>query len=166
MHEVWDGASQGVEMFLSTLISGADNLEKIQTAAQNLFPGIEFPLRSSEFPCSDDLEIRVEIPDLSTFMATLREARILDTAMDAMSRNLSKNSCWFDISRQAALCGKVAFPVGMGITLGGVFRIELQHESMLNWIENATWHIGRDYVPRNIDDEDGMTSDGESVKWH
>ena len=166
MHEVWDGATQGVEMFLSTRISGADDTKKIITAAQNLFPGIEIPQRETHFPSSEDLDVRAQISDLSKFMSIIRETRILDTAMDAMARNSNPNSCWFEISRQAALCGKVAFPVGVGVPLGGVFKIELQHENILNWIENATWHIGRDQVPRNIDDEDGMNSQGEAIRWH
>jgi len=166
MLEAWDGTSQGVEMFLSTHISGADDSLRIQEAAQELFPGVEFPLRERKFPCSEEMKVRVAIPCLATFMANLRANRILDTAMDVMSRNSSENSCWFNISRQAALCGKVAFPVGIGEPLGGIFRIELKHEKMQKWIEDATWHIGRDNVPRNIDDEEGMTSDGEAITWH
>ena len=48
---------------------------------------------------------------LGAFLQQLHEQRILDTALDAMSMNIDGDSTTFHVSRQAAVAGKVAFPI-------------------------------------------------------
>ena len=82
-----------------------------------------------------------------------------------MSKNLQGNTTEFELSRQAALAGKVAFPLPNEIPLGGVFTITLTSDGLGDWLEAATWHSGRDSVPRTIGDDNTMNADGEAATW-
>ena len=48
---------------------------------------------------------------LAVFLQQLHEQRILDTALDAMSRNMDGETTVFEIGRLAAVAGKIAFPI-------------------------------------------------------
>jgi len=80
--------------------------------------------------------------------------------------NLKDNYTKFQILRQAAIAGKIAFNVTEKNPLGGVIEIELSGGNLETWIEAATWHKGRDTVPRKINDERTMGNDGEASTWH
>ena len=96
----------------------------------------------------------------------IRKQAILDTALDVLSINLRNNSTHFQILRQAAIAGKVAFNLTEKNPLGGVIEIELSGDDLETWIEAATWHKGRDTVPRRIHDERTMHNDGDASTWH
>ena len=96
----------------------------------------------------------------------IRKQAILDTALDVLSINLKNNSTHFQILRQAAISGKVAFNLTEKNPLGGVIEIELSGDDLETWIEAATWHKGRDTVPRRIHDERTMHNDGDASTWH
>ena len=102
---------------------------------------------------------------LESLVQQLHEQRILDTALDAMSMNIDGNSTTFHVSRQAAVAGKVAFPIPGDEPLGGVFSITVTGEGLEDWLQAATWHAGRTQVPRNINDDHSMAEDGESTTW-
>ena len=80
--------------------------------------------------------------------------------------NLKNNSTRFQILRQAAIAGKVSFNLTEKNPLGGVIEIELSGDDLETWIEAATWHKGRDTVPRRIHDERTMHNDGDASTWH
>ena len=82
-----------------------------------------------------------------------------------MSKSLNSDSTTFYILRQASIRGKVAFPVGDVNELGGVLKIEISGPNLDQWLEAATWHEGRDAVPRTIGDELTMTENGDPVTW-
>jgi predicted RNA binding protein with dsRBD fold (UPF0201 family) len=71
----------------------------------------------------------------------------------------------FDLLRQAAIAGKVAFPLPNENPLGGVITITLEGEHLADWLEAATWHKGRDIAPRKIKDDNAMGVDGEAATW-
>ena len=98
-------------------------------------------------------------------MKLLHKQRILDTALDAMSKNLQDRTTVFELSRQAALAGIVSFPLPNEIPLGGVFTVTLVGDDLNDWLEAATWHAGRDSVPRTIGDDNTMAVDGEAATW-
>ena len=77
----------------------------------------------------------------------------------------SEGETRFRLSRQAALAGKVSFVLSGEQVHGGVLDIHLEDKSLAAWIEQATWHRGRDYVERTIGDENQMRRDGSPQEW-
>ena len=96
----------------------------------------------------------------------IRKQAILDPALDVLSMNLKDNYTSFQILRQAAIAGKIAFNLTEKNPLGGVIEVELTGDDLETWIEAATWHKGRDTVPRKINDERTMENDGEASTWY
>lgn len=162
------GIGEGISVTISTRVSGADSSEKVRQALHHLFPEAvnETPMEEPTFGKGTDEFWHVQEPSMTTFLGALHDQRILDTALDAMSKNLSDDSTTFELSRQAAAVGKVAFPIPGDSPLGGVFRIELRGEGLAQWIEAATWHPGRAQVPRTVNDERTMDDDGEASTWN
>ena len=78
--------------------------------------------------------------------------------------NLESDKTYFFISRQAAIAGKVSFIVD-GKNLGGVIRIDVSGEDLDIWLEQQTWHEGRNQIPRYTGDELAMRNDGEPSEW-
>lgn len=162
------GIGEGISINIATRVSGADSSDKVLQALQHLFPDAVNDADPYEphFGQGSDEDWQFLNPSMTTFLGALHEQRILDTALDAMSKHLNNDSTSFELSRQAASVGKVAFPIPGDSPLGGVFRIELKGEGLAQWIEATTWHPGRTQVPRTINDERTMDDDGEASTWH
>ena len=158
---------EGISVRISTVIDGATNPILVLEALQNIFPDAnpELP-ESPRFPSDTSTVIELEGISLATYLEKLHQQRILDTAMDHMSRRVFDNRTTFDLSRQAALADMVAFPIPGEIPLGGVITVELAGEDLSDWIEAATWHRGRVSIPRNIGDDFRMRFDGDAITWH
>ena len=107
------GIDEGLNVRIYTTLAGADSPTKIQEALQSLFPDfcVESLPPEPVFGTGMDIMLANEGLSMSTFLNQLHEQRILDTALDAMSRNLTETSTSFAISRLAALGGKIAFPI-------------------------------------------------------
>jgi len=158
---------EGISVRISTVIDGAANPILVLEALQNIFPEADPKLPASPtFPSEASTKIELEGVSLATYLEKLHQQRILDTAMDHMSRRIFDKRTTFDLSRQAALVGKVAFPIPGEIPLGGVITVELGGEDISDWIEAATWHRGRVSIPRNIGDDLRMRFDGDVITWH
>jgi len=82
-----------------------------------------------------------------------------------MSKHLDKDKGKFSISRQAALAEKISFCRLDESVLGGIITITLKGLELNEWIEEATWHPGRDEFPRKVCDELSMSEDGEAITW-
>ena len=153
---------------ISTKVNSFEIVSKIEEAIRVFFPSwmnneysenIEkFPSKRAEFTLID------EIDSLEIFFQKIREQKILDTAFDVMTINLKNDKTNFSISRQSALSGKISFILG-DKTLGGTIDIFIQKQELGNWLEQQTWHNGRNIVPRDIGDEYSMNSDGEPNEW-
>ena len=78
--------------------------------------------------------------------------------------NLQKDITHFQLSRQAAFAGKVAFVVEE-LPLGGVMEVSLQGDDLGLWLEQLTWHEGRHSIPRSLGDDLGMDQDGTPIEW-
>ena len=155
-------------VWIETRIGAHESPEKIMEAIHALFPDFhpESNIEVENYPRSQPwITIQGPATDLDTFLQNLREQRILDTAMDAMSMDITENSAMFRISRQAALVGKVGFVLEGDSSLGGDLRVLLEHEDIQNWIESATYHPGRRNIPRSIGDNQGMEMDGSPREW-
>lgn len=161
------GIDEGYSVIVSTQLTGADDPELVLDSLLNIFPDFKCGLpESPNFPTKQNDILASKEISLATFLETIYNQSILDTALDYMSANLDLNGTVFQISRQAAMAGKVAFPLKGDNPLGGVITVEIEGENLVDWLEAATWHSGRENIPRRVGDEFTMNSDGESVTWH
>ena len=44
-------------------------------------------------------------------------------------------------------------------------RVGLTGENLAVWLEEQTWHAGRNSIPRSVGDDLAMSDDGETVEW-
>lgn len=164
-----NGIDEGITTLVSTKLHGAESPELVLQSVRNIFPDFE-PKNEShekpEFGKQIDISWSHENISLNLFLSKLKEQAILDTALDAMSINLKEDSTTFEILRQASLNGKIAFNIIDDKPLGGVIEISLSSPDLVEWLEAATWHKGRDIIPRNVNDEKMMNSDGDSATWY
>ena len=154
-----NGVNENLSVLVSTKLTGADDPGIVLDAILTIFP--EFTCGIPEnptFPSQQDDIIAAEGVPLDGFLDALYRQAILDTALDFMSANLDSTGTIFQISRQAAMAGKVAFPLPGDSPLGG--------EYVDDWREAATWHSGRENIPRRVGDELTMDDNGEAVTWH
>ena len=162
-------SSEKIKCLISTKIKGADSPEKILKSISNIFPEVDIEndeLLEPSFPNKvEEYLITLECNKIDEFIDKISKQRILDTALDAMSHNLHDTSTWFQISRQAALANKVAFNLRNEYPLGGKFKIVLTKSDLPIWLENITWHSGREEIPRFIGDDYSMKKDGLSREW-
>ena len=161
------GIDEGLSVLVSTKLSGADEPELVLDAILRLFPDFTCGLPNKPiFPSMQDDILAAEGVSLGQFLDTIHKQAILDTSLDFMSANLDDSGTIFHISRQAAMAGKVAFPLPGDNPLGGVITVEIGGENLEDWLEAATWHRGREDIPRRIGDEFTMDEMGEAVTWH
>jgi len=161
--------SQEVRVSCTTKLSAADIPGTVFSALQNIFPevlpdGLDF--ESSRFPNNkDEITWSFNNLDLEYFLHKIHEDRVLDTALDAMSQKLQGKETTFELSRQAAINKKISFCLLGENPLGGTFVISLQCEYLKAWLQETTWHRGREDVPRQIGDETAMSKDGRIREW-
>tara|TARA_B100000700_G_C15006851_1_gene838967 strand:+ start:1177 stop:1683 length:507 start_codon:yes stop_codon:yes gene_type:complete len=161
------GIDEGYSVLVSTKLSGADDPEIVLYAVLKLFPDFTCGLpEKPSFPTKQDDVLAAEGVSLKTFLEAINNQEILDTSLDSMSANLDDSGTIFHISRQAAMAGKVAFPLPDDNPLGGVITVEIGGENLADWLEAATWHSGRENIPRRIGDEFTMDEKGDAVIWH
>ena len=161
------GTGEGFSTRVRTVLTGADSPEKVLAALRLIFPDAsvdELPDEPS-FGQASNLTWTFEDVSMATFLNQLHEQRILDTALDAISVGMNDSSTTFQISRVAALAGKIAFPIPGDRPLGGVVEVSIGGDGLADWLQAATWHPGRTQIPRHINDEHSMNEDGESTTW-
>ena len=153
---------------VSTTVRPYDDPVKVAKALTTLFPDWDTTelVDSESFPITHEpYDIGCEGCSPDTMLEALSQQRILDTALDAMSMNIERNMTWFLISRQAAIANKVAFILDGENPVGGVIQVEMKSEDLTSWIEEVTWHPGRQDIPREIGDEYSMSNDGDLTEW-
>ena len=154
-------------MRVSTLIRSHDNPDKVKDSVTSIFPDWEpsnFPGRSS-FPVTrGSAVISAKVQSIDGLLSILRENRVLDTALDAMAMKAHEGGTVFYLSRQSASIGKVSFVLERN-ALGGLIEVTLEGRDIEIWLEQQTWHIGREKVPREVGDEYSMGSDGDAAEW-
>ena len=163
-----NGIDEGIKTSIYTKVDGSESPQLVLTSVQNIFPEFDtdVPIQEPNLGKPSNYEFKQENVSLNNFLSMIRKQAILDTALDVLSINLKDNSTSFQILRQAAIAGKVAFNLTEKNPLGGVIEIELSGDDLETWIEAATWHKGRDTVPRRIHDERTMHDDGDASTWH
>ncbi len=158
-----------VNVSCSTVIKGADDPMAVFDSLKNLFPELsidELQDRPTGFPMPEStVEWEFTELDLQRILDIIHDHRILDTALDAMSQSLKDNRTTFRLSRQAALSNKVSFCIPGEVPLGGFFAITIEGDDLQRWLEDVTWHRGRQEIPRNVGDERSMSKMGEPTEW-
>ena len=161
------GIGEGFGVMVSSKLKSADSPELVLESIQNIFPNFTCGLPDKpSFPSNQDDSLACQNVSLENFISLLHKQSILDTSLDYMSRNITNNGTTFEISRQAALSGKISFPLPNDSPLGGVILVEITGPDIKDWLEAATWHDGRDNIPRQVGDDLSMNSDGDAVTWH
>ena len=163
-----NGIDEGISITISSKVCGPESPQLVLTSIQNIFPEFTNPKEIEEpnFGNPSNYEFIQENISLNNFLTMIRQQAILDTALDVLSMNLDGDTTTFQILRQAAIASKVAFNIAEKNPLGGVIQVTLTGENLETWIESATWHKGRDTVPRKINDDRTMDKDGEASTWH
>ena len=155
------------EITISTWIRSYDNPLKVVDSVRNIFPDWEpekIPLKS-DFPVSrEDIQISSRVESLDKFLSIIRDSRILDTALDAMAMEADLEGTKFHISRQSAFIGKISFVLDEN-PIGGIIEVSLKANEIVIWLEQFTWHSGREIIPREVGDELAMTSFGGASEW-
>ena len=155
------------EILVSTVVRSHDDPNKVVDSVRSIFPewSPKRTLEKSDFPLRrDSEEISGNVDSLDNLLAILRDNRVLDTALDAMAMQADEEGTVFSLSRQSASIGKVSFVLGES-PLGGTMEVSLTGRDIVIWLEQATWHNGRDIVPREVGDELAMTEDGRASEW-
>ena len=155
------------EILVSTMVRSHDDPIKVVDSVRSVFPewNPEGVPDRSDFPISRESEIISESVDsLDNLLSILRESRILDTALDAMAMEADDEGAVFRISRQSASVGKVSFVLEEN-PLGGTIEVKLNGSDIVLWLEQNTWHSGRDDIPREVGDDLAMTGSGEASEW-
>ena len=168
-HYLEDPRRKDVEpiVTVSTTIETYEDPVKVSDAIKKIFPEWEVSSSidlSNEKMDSGGISVRGTTDSIDKMLAIIREARILDTALDVMSMNLKDGQTEFLISKQSASVGKVSFSLSED-QFGGLIRVCLQGQDLGLWLEQQTWHSGRDLVPRSIGDDFAMDNSGEAVEW-
>ncbi len=155
------------EILVSTMVRSHDDPIKVVDSVRSVFPewNPEGVPDRSDFPISRESEIISEsVGSLDNLLSILRESRILDTALDAMAMEADDEGAVFRISRQSASVGKVSFVLEEN-PLGGTIEVKLNGSDIVLWLEQNTWHSGRDDIPREVGDDLAMTGSGEASEW-
>ena len=155
------------EILVSTIVRSHEDPNKVVESVRSIFPewSPKSTLKKSDFPISrDSEEISGNVDSLDNLLSILRDSRVLDTALDAMAMQADEEGTVFSLSRQSASIGKASFVLGES-PLGGRMEVSLTGRDIVIWLEQATWHNGRDIVPREVGDELAMTEDGRASEW-
>ena len=144
-----------LDIRVSTTIQSHEDPELVVRAVKNIFPDWVPNGDTSRrvFPHDGNAEILYGVTSsMDVFLEAIAKQNIMDTALDAMSLDMEDGRyADFSISRQAALVGKVSFPLGERVT-GGEIDISISGNGIDLWLEEATWHRGRSLIPRNVGD--------------
>jgi predicted RNA binding protein with dsRBD fold (UPF0201 family) len=152
---------------LSTVVRPHEDPRKVRESVLALFPDWNPKSLPGEqsFPSSREaVELSGSAGSLDGVLMMVREQKVLDTALDAMAMGLVGDSTTFSLSRQSALAGKVSFVLD-GNLLGGTMQVVIEGEDLGLWLEQQTWHSGRDTVPRSAGDEYAMSPEGAPNEW-
>ena len=161
-----NGIDEGIRVQVSTTVSGAESPKLVLESVQNIFPDFTADgLVEPKFGTSNNYQWKNQQISLNNFLQMIHKQAILDTALDVMGMKLKNHKTSFQLLRQASIAKKIAFNLDAGNPLGGVINVELSGDNLADWLEAATWHKGRDTVPKRINDERKMDIDGEASTW-
>tara|TARA_B110000495_G_C22888372_1_gene518113 strand:- start:215 stop:790 length:576 start_codon:yes stop_codon:yes gene_type:complete len=152
---------------VSTMVQPYEDIDKVFLSIKSVFPDWEpnvIPVKE-KFPTNrEEIIIKGISKSLDTFIEFIRKQRILDTAFDVMTLNMHINTTEFIISRQSAIKHKISFVIDES-PLGGTIKVKIEKDNLEIWLEDQTWHNGRENIPRQARDDLAMKGNGEAVEW-
>jgi len=149
------------------MVQPYEDIDKVFLSIKSVFPDWEpnvIPVKE-KFPTNrEEIIIKGISKSLDTFIEFIRKQRILDTAFDVMTLNMHINTTEFIISRQSAIKHKISFVIDES-PLGGTIKVKIEKDNLEIWLEDQTWHNGRENIPRQARDDLAMKGNGEAVEW-
>ena len=126
--------SCSIEVFCA--INTSEDLQKIETAILNIFPDIEINKNNMQIT-----GVSKKIESLSRIFEIIHNRRITDVYRRTLNQNLSGNSTWFYLNRQAAYVDVIALCNEEDESPLGPIEIILdsqQIEQVIDWLTSFT----------------------------
>ena len=126
--------SCNIEVFCA--INPSEDLRKIETAILNIFPDIEINKNNMQIT-----GVSKKIESLSRIFEIIHNRRITDVYRRTLNQNLSGNSTWFYLNRQAAYVDVIALCNEEDESPLGPIEIILdsqQIEQVIDWLTSFT----------------------------
>ena len=126
--------SCSIEVFCT--INPSEDLQKIETAILNIFPDIEINKNNMQIT-----GVSKKIESLSRIFEIIHNRRIIDAYRRTLNQNLSGNSTWFYLNRQAAYVDVIALCNEEDESPLGPIEIILdsqQIEQVIDWLTSFT----------------------------
>ena len=126
--------SCNIEVFCS--INPSEDLQKIETAIFNIFPDIEINNNNMEI-----IGTSKNIESLSKIFEAVHNRRIKNTYRRILNQNLSENSTWFYLNKQAAYVDLIALCNEEDESPLGPIEIVLNSqeiEQIIDWLTSYT----------------------------
>jgi len=126
--------SCNIEVFCS--INPSEDLQKIETAIFNIFPDIEINNNNMEI-----IGTSKNIESLSKIFEAVHNRRIKNTYRRILNQNLSENSTWFYLNKQAAYVDVIALCNEEDESPLGPIEIVLNSqeiEQIIDWLTSYT----------------------------
>jgi len=122
--------SCSIEVFCA--INPSEDLQKIETSILNIFPDIEINKNNMQIT-----GVSKKIESLSRIFEIIHNRRIIDAYRRTLNQNLSGNSTWFYLNRQAAYVDVIALCNEEDESPLGPIKIILdsqQIEQVIDWL--------------------------------
>jgi len=122
--------SCSIEVFCA--INPSEDLQKIETIILNIFPDIEINKNNMQIT-----GVSKKIESLSRIFEIIHNRRIIDAYRRTLNQNLSGNSTWFYLNRQAAYVDVIALCNEEDESPLGPIKIILdsqQIEQVIDWL--------------------------------
>ena len=126
--------SCSIEVFCA--INPSEDLQKIETSILNIFPDIEINKNNMQIT-----GVSKKIESLSRIFEIIHNRRITDVYRRTLNQNLSGNSTWFYLNRQAAYVDVIALCNEEDESPLGPIEIILdsqQIEHVIDWLTSYT----------------------------
>ena len=126
--------SCNIEVFCA--INPSEDLQKIETIILNIFPDIEINKNNMQIT-----GVSKKIESLSRIFEIIHNRRIIDAYRRTLNQNLSGNSTWFYLNRQAAYVDVIALCNEEDESPLGPIEIILdskQIEQVIDWLTSFT----------------------------
>ena len=156
-----------MEIVVATTLLNHERPDLVVDAVRRMFPDWSpenMPKRGTFPSNSPSMRLVSNVESLDAMIEEVRNHRILDTALDAMTLKSDGEISTFSLSRQAASAGKCSFVVDE-IPPGGTIDVSIKQNDLDSYLTILTDHPGRDSVPRRPGDDLAMNEDGSSTEW-
>jgi len=120
-----------IEVSVYSRVRPTEKVDKVVLAIENIFPGLTMDIRD------DRIDSHGGIESLKTFHELLREQQILDTSRSVMLHGRLGESIQFRLNKQAALMGKINFPLGEE-PLGSIHVQITGDDLVIDWLAPKT----------------------------